>query len=205
MKISISINPNYPYRLQLHLPINAAYWIEQLRSIKHVYYHDKGHYSMIYFPNTIPYLKHLFGDVLSIKFDETLYPPKIFEKIETETKVKKEVVLPRYAKAIDELEKWIRLKQYSYATLKSYKLYFTKFLWHFNDTAPQEISKSEISNYIYHLIAHKNISESTQNQIINAIKCYYEKVLERPREMYSIIRPKKQQSLPQVLSTEEVR
>ena len=185
--------------------MRATYWIEQLQSIKHVHHHGKGHYSMMYFPNTIPYLKQLFGDVLSIEFDEELYPPRVFEKAETKTKVINEVVLPRYAKAIDELEQWIRLKQYSYATLKSYKLYFTKFLWHFNDKDPREIGKSEISQYIYHLIQERNISESTQNQVINAIKCYYENVLERPREMYNIVRPKKQQTLPQVLSMEEVR
>lgn len=110
-----------------------------------------------------------------------------------------------YARAIEELEQWIRLKQYSYATLKSYKLCFRKFLWHFNDIDPKEISKAQISDYIYHLIKEKNISESAQNQMINAIKCYYEKVLGRPRELYDITRPKKKQSLPQVLSTEEVR
>lgn len=110
-----------------------------------------------------------------------------------------------YARAIEELEQWIRLKQYSYATLKSYKLCFRKFLWHFNDIDPKEISKAQISDYIYHLIKEKNISESAQNQMINAIKCYYEKVLGRPRELYDITRPKKKQSLPQVLSAEEVR
>jgi len=205
MKISISIHPKYPYRLQLHLPVKASYWVDQLQGIKHVHHHAEGHYSMMYFPNTLPYLKQLFGEALSIEFDEAVYPPRVFEKVAQKSKVSKEAALPKYARAIEELEQWIRLKQYSYATLKSYKLCFRKFLWHFNDIDPKEISKAQISDYIYHLIKEKNISESAQNQMINAIKCYYEKVLGRPRELYDITRPKKKQSLPQVLSTEEVR
>lgn len=205
MKISISIHPKYPYRLQLHLPVKASYWVDQLQGIKHVHHHAEGHYSMMYFPNTLPYLKQLFGEALSIEFDEAIYPPRVFEKAAQKNKVKKAAALPKYARAIEELEQWIRLKQYSYATLKSYKLYFRKFLLHFNGIDPKEISKSQISDYIYHLIKEKNISESAQNQMINAIKCYYENVLRRPRELYDITRPKKKQSLPQVLSTEEVR
>lgn len=205
MKVSISINPKYLHRLQVYLPAKATYWVEQLQGIKHVHHHDEGHYSMMYFPNTIHYLKQLFGEALSIEFDEAIYPPKVFEKAVAKTNVIKEVALPKYAKAIDELEQWIKLRQYSHSTLKSYKQCFTKFLWYFNDKDPQEINKSEISNYIYHLVEEKNISESAQNQMINAIKCYYEKVLERPKELYNITRPKKQQSLPQVLSAEEVR
>lgn len=205
MKISISIHPKYPYRLQLHLPVRANYWVDQLQGIKHVHHHAEGHYSMMYFPNTLPYLKQLFGEVLSIEFDEAIYPPRFFEKAAQKNKVKKAAALPKYARAIEELEQWIRLKQYSYATLKSYKLCFKKFLFHFNGIHPKEISKSQISDYIYHLIKEKNISESAQNQMINAIKCYYENVLGRPRELYDITRPKKKQSLPQVLSAEEVR
>lgn len=205
MKISITIHPNFPHRLQVHLPVNAAFWIEQMRGIKHVFQHGEGHYSILYFPNTIPYLKQLFGDVISIEFDEETYPPCVFQKAAVKgTKIKK-VVLPKYARALDELEQWIRLKQYSYSTLKSYKLYFKKFLWHFNDIDPREISKADIHKYIYHLIEKKNLSESAQNQLINAIKCYYENVLGRPRELYNIVRPKKKQSLPQVLSAEEVK
>ncbi len=56
-----------------------------------------------------------------------------------------------------------------------------------------------------YLIKEQNISESYQNQMINAIKCYYEKVLKRPREVYELPRPKPRQSLPQVLSKEEIK
>jgi site-specific recombinase XerD len=40
--------------------------------------------------------------------------------------------------------------------------------------------------------------------MINAIKCYYEHVLGKPRTYYDIQRPKRTQTLPGVLSKEEV-
>jgi len=206
MKISISIIPKYPSRLQLYVPTNALFWVEQIWSIKHVHQHDEGHYSIPYHYNTIVYLKRLLGKhALSIDFDKVFYPPIVYEKAAPVSKKNKPIKLPKYAQAIEELEQWICMKQYSQSTLKSYKAYFTKFLWHFNDTDPKEISKSQIQGYIYQLIKEKNISESAQNLIINAIKCYYENVLDRPRELYNITRPKKRQRLPQVLSGEAVR
>ena len=50
----------------------------------------------------------------------------------------------------------------------------------------------------------RNVSTSYQNQSINAIKFYYEKVLRGPRKVYQIDRPRKEKTLPEVLSTEEV-
>jgi Site-specific recombinase XerD len=49
------------------------------------------------------------------------------------------------------------------------------------------------------------LSASEQNQKINSIKFFYEKVLNRPKEVYEIPRPKKPFQLPGVFSENEVR
>ncbi len=67
----------------------------------------------------------------------------------------------------------------------------------------KELSKNEILAYIHGLV-QKGYSKSTQNQHINAIKFYFEKVLGRSREYYHIDRPKKDKPLPTVLSIQEV-
>jgi site-specific recombinase XerD len=54
------------------------------------------------------------------------------------------------------------------------------------------------------IIEKKQISISQQNQRINAIKFYYEKVLEQEKEFYQIDRPRKERQLPDVLSKEEI-
>lgn len=49
------------------------------------------------------------------------------------------------------------------------------------------------------------MSVSQQNQRINAIKFYYEKILGRGKEYYEIYRPKKEYKLPKVLSKNEIK
>ncbi len=55
------------------------------------------------------------------------------------------------------------------------------------------------------MIDKNDIGTSYQNQLINAIKFYYEHVLKRPRQVYYLERPKKEKRLPGVLSLNEVQ
>lgn len=55
-----------------------------------------------------------------------------------------------------------------------------------------------------YLLDAKKVSSSTQNQAINAIKFYYEKVEKRERKVYALERPLKETKLPKILSEEEV-
>jgi len=63
----------------------------------------------------------------------------------------------------------------------------------------------QINKYILNLIQLKNISISQQNQRINAIKFYYEKVLGRNKQYYELHRPHKEHKLPKVLSKNEIK
>ena len=62
-----------------------------------------------------------------------------------------------------------------------------------------------IIKFLRYLVTERKISITYQNQSINAIKFYYEKVLGGQRKFYFIDRPKKEKALPPVLSTEEVK
>lgn len=101
------------------------------------------------------------------------------------------------------LEKLER-KRYSPNTIKVYTSYMKDFLKAHNNKDLVSISSEEINAYILRLIRQKHISPSQQNQRINAIKFYYEKVLGLETQFYKIERPKKNRTLPKVLSEEEV-
>jgi len=104
-------------------------------------------------------------------------------------------------------EKYVNLlqqKRYSENTIGIYKSYFADFIRYFKEKKLDDISKEAINSYILHLIKQNNISASQQNQRINAIKFYYEKVLGRHREYYDIERPLKEKKLPDILSKEEI-
>jgi len=96
-------------------------------------------------------------------------------------------------------------KRYSKNTEKVYINYFTDFCRKFGPGNIDDLSKEKINVYISELIRERNISASQQNQRINAIKFYYEKVLGREKEYYELHRPHKEQKLPKVLSKNEVK
>ncbi len=96
-------------------------------------------------------------------------------------------------------------KRYSDNTINMYCNYFEDFCKYFNKQDLKEITTNEINNYILNLIKSRQISISQQNQRINAIKFYYEKVLGREKQYYELHRPKKEHKLPKVLSKDEVK
>ncbi|WP_347841526.1 site-specific tyrosine recombinase/integron integrase [uncultured Draconibacterium sp.] len=96
-------------------------------------------------------------------------------------------------------------KRYSESTQRTYSAYFKDFLHFFRDVDINDLSKDDINDYMLKLVAEDKISASEQNQRINAIKFYYEKILEREKFLYHIDRPRRSRQLPKVLSKSEVK
>jgi len=103
-----------------------------------------------------------------------------------------------------EYNRLLKLKNYSPNTIKSYNHCFQLFLDHFKTENINTLTKDQITNFLYQE-SKKGLSYGYQNQIINAIKFYYEKVLKRKKELYDIPRAKRPQKLPVVFSEEEVQ
>jgi len=101
------------------------------------------------------------------------------------------------------LEKLER-KRYSEQTIRTYTGYFNDFAVYFTGRNLEDITVEEINQYILGLIRDKGISHSQQNQRINAIKFYYEKVLGREKLYFEVERPRKEFKLPDILSKEEI-
>lgn len=101
------------------------------------------------------------------------------------------------------LEKLVR-KRYSPNTITTYTTYMKAFVLEFRDRDLDSIRAEEINHYILKLVRNKHISSSQQNQRINSIKFYYEKVLGKKKQMYELERPRKSKKLPNILSGEEI-
>ena len=102
------------------------------------------------------------------------------------------------------LEKLCQVR-YSDHTVRVYTTYFKDFQEYFKDEDIDLITSGEINAYLLYLINEKGISTCQQNQRINAIKFYYEKVLGRERHCYKVCRAKREKTLPDVLSKEEIK
>jgi integrase/recombinase XerD len=95
--------------------------------------------------------------------------------------------------------------RYSTNTIKTYKDCFSEFINYHSTKDINEITQEDIQTYLLYLVEERQISTSYQNQAINAIKFYFEKVLKGPRRVYYIERPRKEKMLPSVLSEVEVK
>jgi integrase/recombinase XerD len=98
----------------------------------------------------------------------------------------------------------LKVSRYSPHTIRSYRQAFIKFLLGIAPRHPDELEKDDILQFMLRLQQENNISASYQNQIINAIKFWFEKVENKPRESYELPRPRKSDPLPKVISLEEI-
>jgi integrase/recombinase XerD len=104
-----------------------------------------------------------------------------------------------------EFAKTMKLRQYSEKTIKSYFSMIKLFMAFYKDRDLKKLTDEDIREYLLYLVDVKKVSQSYENQAINAIKFYYERVLGRPTQKYYLQRPKAEKRLPSVLSVEEVR
>lgn len=97
----------------------------------------------------------------------------------------------------------LQLKRYSNNTIRTYVLFFERFINHYRQVEVNELNEVHIRQYLS-LLVERGMSNSYINQMVNAIKFYYEMVLDMPNRYYEIERPIKEQRLPKVISKEEV-
>lgn len=96
------------------------------------------------------------------------------------------------------------LKNYAKKTCMIYVSMFERFALNHPDKELNEIDDRDIRSYLLKEKAN-GLSISFQNQMLNAIKFYYEIVLDMPNRFYHIERPRTEEKLPVVLSIAEVK
>jgi site-specific recombinase XerD len=94
----------------------------------------------------------------------------------------------------------IKYFHYSERTNEMYSHYTLKFLEKINKY-PQHLTSKDFELY---LLNYKFTSVSQQNQIINALKFLYEKVLGKKYEKVDFQRPRKEKHLPQIISKDHI-
>ncbi|MDD3080295.1 MAG: tyrosine-type recombinase/integrase [Paludibacter sp.] len=153
---------------------------------------------------TIPYSEKFLEEVRQIAVAyslQTVFQEKIKAKIKPRTT---KYDIENYRKCPDEYIAKLRELRYSEHTISTYKNMFEEFLNYYSEIQPENITDKMIIDFLRYLVNDRNISGSYQNQSINAIKFYYERVLGNQRKTYFIERPRKEKYLPEVLSEAEV-
>jgi integrase/recombinase XerD len=102
------------------------------------------------------------------------------------------------------LRRELKLRNYSYKTLKAYRSCLRSFIKYFSPRHPRELSNEDIRRYLLYLIEEKHYSAGSINQAFNAIRFLYVELYKRPLVIAGVPRPLKEKKLPNVLSQEEV-
>ena len=111
---------------------------------------------------------------------------------------------------LEETQRLIRLKHYSYSTEKTYLQWIKRFLEYSRQTSKKETSAeldaADCKNFLSHLALKEKVSASTQNQAFNAILFLFRHVLCKDMgNLADTVRAKRGQKLPVVFSAEEVK
>lgn len=107
------------------------------------------------------------------------------------------------AQLLKSMQEGLKLRGYSPKTIKSYTSHARLFLEYSSKNAEQLV-KEDVNNYLLYLLDEKGSSHTFVSQAISAIKFLFGQVLLKDDVIVSIVRPKKEKRLPEVLSYKEV-
>lgn len=207
----VCIFPNkQQFRIFIQLPlVSKQEWIDKLRSYEQSVYISKiGKWSIRggneNYIDLIQYFSAHGCKVKVIKQDNTQ------KKSDHDAMAKKTLPVPWYRdkpidlKALELYQKYLILNNASVNTRKTYIAMFRRFMAYFSGKEIDMLDKVEITDYLLWEITQNHISPTFQNQLVNAIKYYYEKILRQSKAVYQLPRQKKGNRLPDVLSKEEL-
>jgi integrase/recombinase XerD len=98
----------------------------------------------------------------------------------------------------------LQLKSYSGSTIKTYMNELAQLVRLMGANPVDALTEAEIKRYLVYCFGKLKLSENTLHSRINALKFYFEKVLQRDRFFWNIPRPKKHLQLPKLLNEDEL-
>jgi site-specific recombinase XerD len=154
---------------------------------------------------TVPYSEKLLNEIRNRADAQNMI---ITYEEERQTEVKAGRITPfdivNYRICPEEFIQKLKELRYSGNTIKTYRAMFEEFINYYPGFDIKDMDEKMIIEFLRYLVNERKVSISYQNQSINAIKFYYERILGGQRKVYLIERPRKEKKLPVVLNEEEV-
>jgi len=98
----------------------------------------------------------------------------------------------------------MRLAGLAEGTQRTYVEAIKTFARHFN-RSPDQLSEQDIRNYFHYLSQTRRLAKSTLRVYLFAIKFFFRHTLQRPWPVLELLRVKREQKLPELLSHDQVR
>lgn len=116
-----------------------------------------------------------------------------------------EITNDKHIAKLNTYERWLRSKRYSENTIKTYREALCAFLKFYNKKNIENIEINDLVNFNNEYILKNRLSSSYQNQIVNAIKLFFNSIENKKMNPELLHRPKREKRLPNVLSKEEIK
>ncbi len=107
-------------------------------------------------------------------------------------------------KDIDSWVIYLKSKQYAISSIKTYHQALIVFAAWLGERNHKEVRKEDITDFMKYMVIERTISRSYQNQLINALKLYYQYTFSIHLSSEMIERPRREYNLPNYLTREEV-
>lgn len=102
------------------------------------------------------------------------------------------------------MEQHLKLKAYSPSTRRTYLNEMHVFLQALGNICADDLTQEHIKRYLVYCYEKLGLKENTLHSRMNALKFYFEQVLNRDKFFWEIPRPKKQLLLPKVFNQHEI-
>lgn len=197
----IQIRPGPAGRLIVRVP----YSTERVAKIKRVAgrrWHAREQYW------TVPHADSALSQLLTIFGGESLEVDPSLSTVQAEDsqKLSRDSRLAPIPTLLDRVHQMIRKRHYSARTDKAYVHWIMRFLRFHQNRHPAQMQEREVGQFLTHLAQVSRVSASTQNQALNALVFLYREVLNKKIGMLEgVVRAKRPQRLPVVLTKEEVQ
>jgi integron integrase len=113
---------------------------------------------------------------------------------------------PHKLKFLDEVRRALQLRHYSIRTEQTYLDWIRQFILFHNKRHPEDMGEAEISAFLTHLAADRQVAASTQNQALSALLFLYQQFLQRKLGFLdNVERAKRPAKLPVVLTKGEAQ
>jgi site-specific recombinase XerD len=112
---------------------------------------------------------------------------------------------PEFEPALDAFDQYMRSKRYSKNTVQVYRDSLRVFFRFVQPTDLREVENNDLIRFNNDYILKHEFSPSYQNQLVNAVKLFYGAMYQHRMELELVHRPRREKTLPNVLSKEEVK
>ena len=182
-------------------------WIDEIKTYGKFYY-DKVHKEFL-----LPWAK-LTVDSLSDYFSSRNIEVRVIrqqvnEKVKAARKnfgdeIRSRELSKEGNEGLELLSNHLAEFRYSQRTIESYLTLLELFFKFYHEKKPSEIRHNEVSDFMNDFIIKNGFSGSYQNQMISAIKIFYEISGKGKVVPYKLERPRRGRALPKVFSKEEI-